>query len=151
MSSVFWHWDWHGPPGWTCFPRPVPGRAVPAGRTRALRDGSRAKLLGAVVQVLWCGSGWGRGLETPRMGTSPLPSTLGTSLVPQNSTTNCPAQPAGGPVAKAAFSFKTTRGGSGAKARAVRSPGDLSLRKYFLQQGPTAAAGTMGDSQREQS
>lgn len=41
--------------------------------------------------------------------------------------------PHGGPVAKAAFSFKTTQGGSGAKARAARSPGDLSLRKYFLQ------------------
>lgn len=41
--------------------------------------------------------------------------------------------PSGGPEVKAAFSFKTTQGGSGAKARAVRSSGDLSLRKYFLQ------------------
>lgn len=73
----------------------------------------------------------------------PVPPPQGRPLSPQN----CPAHP----VAKAAFSFKTTRGGSGAKARAARSPGDLSLRKYFLQRGPPAAAGTMGDSQREQS
>lgn len=32
-----------------------------------------------------------------------------------------------------------------------RSPGDLLLRKYFLQQRLTVTVGTMGDSQREQS
>lgn len=83
-----------------------PARAVPTGRTWALRDGSRAKLLAAVVQVPWCGSGWGHGLETPRTGTSPPPSTPGTSLVPQNSTTNCPAQPAGGLWQKLLFLSK---------------------------------------------
>lgn len=85
------------------------------------------------------------GAHTPP---SPAP---GLPLTPQNHTTNCPARPTEGPGTKAAFSFKTTRGGSSAKARAASSPGDLSLRKYFLQRGLTAAAGTMGDSQHEQS
>lgn len=127
-----------------------PGRAVPR-RTRALRDGSGAKLLGAAVQVPWGGSAWGHGLGTPGMGTSPPLPLPQRHLMPPNHTMSGPAHPTGGQGQKLLFLSKQPRGGSGAKAKAARSPGDLSLRKYFLQRGPAAAAGTMGDSQREQS
>lgn len=59
-----------------------PGHAVPR-RTRALWDGSEAKLLGAAVQVPWCCSAWGHGLGTPGMGTSPPFPCPGDILSPQ--------------------------------------------------------------------
>lgn len=75
---------------------------------RAGRCGMGVELLGVVVHVPWCGPDWGHGPETPGMGTRPLYPAPGQSLTPPDSHHELPSAPQRRPVAKSAFSFKTS-------------------------------------------
>lgn len=85
---------------------PGPHRAVLAGRTQALRDGSRAELLGAAGQVPWCGSGWEHRPETSGMGSSPPFLCPGECPPSPKSQHELYSTPHGVPVAKSCFFFQ---------------------------------------------